>query len=406
MSLFSRYIFRQVAGALLLILLSLTGVVWIALALKQLNLMTTQGQEAWLFFKITLLALPNLMALIAPIALLIATIHTLNRLNGDSELIVMTAGGATVWQFARPVLLLAMIVALAISFVNHFAMPWSMRQLRTYITQVRTDLISQVLQPGRFTAPENGLTIHIRERHRNGELRGILMHDERKPRQMNSYLAETGQILKDQAGTYLLMKNGHIIRKEKNRPASIIAFDSYPIDLSRMERRGGKINLKPRERYYHELIQALNDPKLHPDPKWHKKILGKFRSELHERFSSPLYPFAFVLIAIAFVGQAQSTRQNRVRSVVLAFMFSVGVRLSGLASMNLVTISALAVPLVYAIPLAAILAASITAQRKMLPRQSSRLSRVAADLFDRMIERFARKGFAPPSLPDQQALNS
>src|SRR5688572_17310012 len=62
-TIFSRYVFRQSAGALLLILLSLSGVVWIALALRQLNLVTTQGQETWMFVKMTLLALPNLMAL-------------------------------------------------------------------------------------------------------------------------------------------------------------------------------------------------------------------------------------------------------------------------------------------------------------------------------------------------------
>ena len=366
MSLFSRYIFKQAAGALLLILLSLTGVVWIALALKQLNLMTTQGQEAWLFFKMTLLALPNLMAIIAPIALLIATIHTLNRLNGDSELIVMTAGGATVWHFARPLLMLALLVSLTVTFVNHVAMPWSLRQLRVYITQVRTDLISQVLQPGKFNAPERSLTIHIRERSRNGELLGIMMHDERKPKEMTTYLAERGRILKDKAGTYLMMSKGHILRKQLGKPTSIIVFDSYPVDLSRMERKGVTFTLKPRERYHHELLAGLHNKKLH------KKLIGKFRSELHERFSSPLYPFVFVLIAIAFVGQAQTTRQNRVRSVVLAFVFAAGSRLLGLASMNLVTVSATAVPLVYVIPAAAIVGALIAAQLKMHPRRTNK----------------------------------
>ena len=93
MRILSRYVFRQAAGALLLILLSLTGVVWIAVALRQLELMTTQGQDVLRFLAMTTLAIPSMMALIAPIALLIASIHVLNRLSGDSELIVMTAGG-------------------------------------------------------------------------------------------------------------------------------------------------------------------------------------------------------------------------------------------------------------------------------------------------------------------------
>ena len=93
MRILSRYVFRQTAGALVLILVSLTGVVWIAVALRQLELMTTQGQDALRFLAMTTLAIPSMMALIAPIALLIAAIHVLNRLNSDSELIVMTAGG-------------------------------------------------------------------------------------------------------------------------------------------------------------------------------------------------------------------------------------------------------------------------------------------------------------------------
>ena len=49
MGLLSRYVFRQTAGALLLILISLTGVTWIAVALRQLELMTTQGQDVLRF---------------------------------------------------------------------------------------------------------------------------------------------------------------------------------------------------------------------------------------------------------------------------------------------------------------------------------------------------------------------
>ena len=102
MRILSRYVFRQTAGALVLILVSLTGVVWIAVALRQLELMTTQGQDVLRFLAMTTLAIPSMMALIAPIALLIASIHVLNRLNGDSELIVMTAGGMPAWSLLKP----------------------------------------------------------------------------------------------------------------------------------------------------------------------------------------------------------------------------------------------------------------------------------------------------------------
>ena len=196
MTIFERYVFRQAGGALLIILLSLSAIVWIALALRQLNVVTSQGQDVWMLVKMTTLALPNLMAIIAPFSLLIATIHTLNRLNSDSELIVLTASGATVWSAARPLIILSMLVALGVAFVNHLAMPWSMRLLRDYIVQVRTDILTQVIQPGQFSSPEDNLTFHIRERSLNGELLGLIVHDSRDKAQTQSYLAEHGIIVK------------------------------------------------------------------------------------------------------------------------------------------------------------------------------------------------------------------
>ena len=104
MTLFGRYMFRQVANAFIVILLTLTIVVWLATALKQLDLITSRGQGIVLFLQMTLLSLPSLMALIAPNAMLMASLYTLDRMNGDSELIVMTASGATIWRIGAPLL--------------------------------------------------------------------------------------------------------------------------------------------------------------------------------------------------------------------------------------------------------------------------------------------------------------
>lgn len=385
MSTFGRYLFRQVTGALLLILLSLSGIVWIALALRQLNLVTSQGQDTWVFLTMTTLALPNLMALIAPIALLIATIHTLNRLNGDSELIVLTASGATIWTVARPLIVLSLLVAVAVSFVNHIGMPWSLRLLREYVIQVRTDLISQVLQPGQFSSPERDLTFHIRDRTYEGELRGILMQDARDKKQIMAYLAERGVIVKQEESTFLVMTDGHIVRQsESGEPPQIVTFDSYAIDLNRFEPKSEGAGFKPRERYFSEL--AYPDPK---DP-YFRHQPGQFRAEFHERLSNPLFPIAFVLLAVAFVGQARSTRQNRVEGVVFAFLLSAAIRLGGLAANNLVVLRASAVPLLYLMPLGGIALALIMIRLNARPRSGPTITDKLAMSADRVREAAAQ----------------
>jgi len=393
MSIIFRYVFRQAASALLLILSSLGGIVWIALALRQLNVVTSQGQDGWLLLKMTTLALPNLLAIIAPFAMLIAIIHTLNRLNGDSELIVLTASGANGWTVAKPLIALALLVTIAVGFVNHIGMPWSLRLLREYIVQVRTDLLTQVIQPGRFSTAEKGLTFHIRERTHNGDLRGLIIQDTRDPKQSQAYLAELGQIVKQESGAFLVMSDGHILRRaEKDDAAQIIEFQKYAINLAALDdQESTQIDYKPRERYLDELINPA------PDDKTYHAQVGLFRAELHERFANPLYPIAFVLIALAAVGQAQSTRQNRAEGVILGFVAAAGARLGGLAVNNLVALNAMFIPLLYAIPILACLLSLIVIVRNARPRAGP--SRIA-DLRDRLGALFAglreRLGLARP----------
>ncbi len=362
MDLFSRYIFRQAAGSFLLILLTLTAIVWLATALSRLELLTAQGQGIFLFLKMTMLALPNLFAFIAPNAFLLASLTTLDRLNGDSELIVMTASGAAIWRFAAPLLILASLVAMIIVSVNFYIQPWSARLLRNYVTQVRTDLISQVLRPGHFSSPEPGLTFHIADRALNGHLEGLVVHDERDPKQIMSILAKQGHIVKTEEGAFLVMTDGHIqrynaVRNERN--VQIVKFEQYVFDISQFGPKSDVQEIKPRARYLSELIS----PK--PGDSYFKRFPGKFRSELHNRLATPLYPFAYALITIAFLGGVRTVRQNRWGSVFAAFACAVGVRVGGLAAMNMLTLQAWAVVFVYGVPLATIMAAALSVKYQL-----------------------------------------
>ena len=91
MSAFDRYMFRTTFGAFLLVLISLTAVIWLTHALREIDLMTSQRQTILTFVGITGLLIPMLVLVIAPLAIVVAVGHTLNRLNTDSEIVVMNA---------------------------------------------------------------------------------------------------------------------------------------------------------------------------------------------------------------------------------------------------------------------------------------------------------------------------
>jgi len=372
MTLFSRYVFRQVANAFVIILVTLTTIVWLATALKQLDLIISQGQGFVLFLKMTFLSLPGLMALIAPNAMLMASLYTLDRMNGDSELIVMTAAGAPIWRIGAPFVVLASMVCVVILIFNLWVMPASMRALRALITQVRTDVISQVLQPGRFSSTEPGLTFHIRDRSPTGDLLGLLVHDERDDKLVMSYLASRGRIISNDDGAYLVMFDGHVHRYEVKDPSKgvqIVAFDQYVLNISDFSPKDtSSKELRPRERYLSELLNA--DPKLLKQ----KSAAGQLRTELHDRFSTPFYPLLFAFLAVAVLGHARTTRESRWAQILMAAGIAVGLRVSGLTAANLVTLSAAATPLVYLIPIGAIIVAALVAHVRMSPELGSKLS--------------------------------
>ncbi len=372
MTLFGRYLFRQTTNALLVILLTLTLVVWLATALKELSLITSRGQGILLFLQMTMLSLPSLMALIAPNAMLMASLYTLDRMNGDSELIVMTASGAPIWRIGAPIIALASMVAIAVLLTNLFVTPASMRALRSFITHVRADLISQVLQPGRFSSPETGLTFHIRDRSLNGDLLGLLVHDERDEKQVMSYLAERGRIIDNDDGSYLVMLGGYVHRynnESKEKDVQIVAFDQNMLDLSEFSPKDNSDkDVRPREEYTSELI---NPDMTNPAVRGHYPQL---RAELHDRLATPLYPLVFAFIAIAFLGHARTTRESRWAQIVAAFGIAVALRVAGITAGNLVALNPWAIALVYAIPLGAIIVAAWAAHAKMAPQLRSRLS--------------------------------
>src|SRR5947209_6056186 len=122
MTIIDRYIFKTATIAFLATLLSLTGVIWITQALREVDLLTGKGQSLLVFLMVTSLSIPALVTIIAPVALFIATLYALNKLNGDSELIVMSAAGMAPGKLARPFFALTVLVMALVAWMTLQAM--------------------------------------------------------------------------------------------------------------------------------------------------------------------------------------------------------------------------------------------------------------------------------------------
>ena len=308
-----RYIFRTTLGAFVVVLASVTTLMWMTQALRNVDLMTNQGQTILVFVGITGLIIPLLVLLIAPIALMIAVGYTLNKLSTDSELIVMNAAGMAPWKIFQPFLAVGIVVALLVTAISMYVSPKGLRELRRWATEVRAEVVTTSVQPGRFTVVDGRMTMHIHNRAPNGQLLGVLIDDARDPKERVTILAEKGSILNSENGTYLILESGTVQRHvATQRDPDFIAFREHAFDLSRLSPTISFIRYSVQERFPWELAFPPADDPLY------KEQPGNFTAELHNRITAPLYPLAFLVITFAYLGAPRTTRQSRAMSFVSA----------------------------------------------------------------------------------------
>jgi lipopolysaccharide export system permease protein len=342
MSAFDRYIFRTTFGAFLLVCISLTTVIWLTHALREIDLMTNQKQTILTFIGITGLLIPMLLLVIAPISLVVAVGHTLNRLNVDSEIVVMNASGMSPWRIFRPFFMTTIVVSLLVLAISAVIAPKGLRELRIWATKVKADFVVNVVQPGRFISIERGLTFHIRERRPDGELLGVFVDDRRQENERATFLAEYGEIVETGRGTFLVLVNGNVQRIENGKQdPTIVVFERYAFDLSRFAGGVKVTNFGVRERNIWDV--AFPDPE---DPVY-KQMPLHFRAELHDRLVAPIYPIAFTILCFAILGAPRTSRQNREMSIIMSIVLIGGLRLIGFASGVAMTTSVVGVYVLY-----------------------------------------------------------
>jgi lipopolysaccharide export system permease protein len=323
----ARYIFRTTTSAFVVVLVSLTALIWVTQALRDFDLVTNRGQSLAVFLGITSLVIPTLVMIIAPIALFIAIAHVLNKLANDSEIIVMNAAGMSPWRLFRAFLPIILLVSLLILLLGAYVAPKGLRMLREWLASVNASVVSTVVQPGRFVGIGDNVTVNIAAREPNGQLRGVFVDDRRDPNDRTTVIADRGDLLENQQGTFLVLRNGTVQRQDKaHRDPNIVTFERYALDLAQFSHEAATVNYSIHARYFWQLLfPDKNEASSKQKP-------GELRAELFNRLMAPIYPFAFAVIVFAYLGAPRTTRESRAGALVGAVGAIVTVRLVGFIS--------------------------------------------------------------------------
>ncbi|HEX4096099.1 MAG TPA: LPS export ABC transporter permease LptF [Caulobacteraceae bacterium] len=325
MILLERYLLRQLLIPTLLALAALTVVAFLSQSLSALSLIVDDRQSLIIFLKVTVLALPELVSLILPVAVFVAAAIALNRMHTEHEIVVCFAGGMSRWDVISPAMRLAGFAVMASLALNLWVAPPASQALRTTIYDARADLATNLIKGGDFSEPSPGLTVYAQSANPNGLLKNVFVHQQRA-NGSTTFSADTGQITKRGDAPMLIMRHGASQEFSASGVLNYLAFDEYALDLSAFISGGDDLHFKTSDRYMHELVfPDLTQP-------WERQYRKKMLSEAASRLSGPLYNIAFMAIALAAVIGGSFTRLGYNRRIISAAAVAAAVRLLGFAA--------------------------------------------------------------------------
>jgi len=348
MNLIERYLLRQLVGPTLLAIAALAALIMLSTTLGNLDVIG-EGQSPLILIKISLLAMPQLISLVLPVALFVAALIVLNRLHTEQEIVVCFASGMSVWKVISPAMRTAAVFTLIALFLNLWLAPLSDRVMRNEWFRIRTDLAASMIHVGQFNTPSAGLTVYAQDLDQGGAFHNVFLLQDKEGGGDSTFIADRGKMAKRNGQPVLVLRDGSNQEFSAAGVLNYLKFDEYTVDLAPYMASDEVNQYKIADRYLHELML--------PDltQKWERKNRKALLAEAHGRLSAPLYNLAFVAMALAAVIGGPFSRLGYVPRIMAVSAAAAGARLLGIAVLAASNGSVWINVLQYLIPLVAML---------------------------------------------------
>ena len=205
---FDAYILYRLVSIFCFFSLVLSFIYWSNRSVRTLDLLLGDGKTIGIFINLTLLSLPNIILAILPVSGLISAIYLTNRLNADSELIVLRSAGTSNIELSKPFLKLGLIVSLLVGVLSHQIVPSIKNSAKSMQNSVSNEMDAMFLRSGEFFNPAQNVTIYIGKIKSNKELTNFFLKDNRDPKKLKTFISETAYLSGNKNNPQIVLKNG------------------------------------------------------------------------------------------------------------------------------------------------------------------------------------------------------
>lgn len=306
----SRYVVRQILAPLGLAVGMLTALFMMAEMVKITNWVVNYGVEAGHVIALLALMTPSFLVFVIPMSLLLGTVLTFLRMSSDNEVIAVKNGGASIYRFLPPVLLLAAAACAVTLGMTLVAVPWGRAAFADLAYRVVSDRIDIALREKSFNDTLDKVVVYVGDVDPKARRwTHVFIEDRRDPRAVNTVVAPAGRLLSGagQKELRLLLEKGTIFqaRPEEGR-AQALNFETYLLvfDLSQSPAFNPQRQKSIKEQRLSELEEELAAlPADHPRR-------HKIRTLIHRMFAIPCACFALALLGLPLGIQSRRAKRS------------------------------------------------------------------------------------------------
>ncbi|HEX8960009.1 MAG TPA: LPS export ABC transporter permease LptF [Geobacteraceae bacterium] len=288
------YICREIAVPFLLGMATFTSVLLMGRFLQLADLVVAKGALFSDIVRMIIYLIPFFSMITIPMSFLLALLLAFGRLSADSEITAMKSSGMGLYSLLPPVLSCALVAYLVTTFVTVYALPWGNTSFKKLLVNIIETRATLNLKERVFNDDFPGLVIYVdRYSSDKNSMTGILIEDERNPKEPSTIFAEQGMIEREpgKKSLRISLKNGGIHRSLDSTGYRLLEFRDYELTIN-LAQATKEMTKNELDMTFAELQENLRTHLT--DDRERRDLLIEF----HRRLSLPFACFVFALVGV------------------------------------------------------------------------------------------------------------
>ncbi len=351
--------------AFLLLIFSLSLIVWVIQAVNYLDFVSEDGHGFKVYFLYTLLNFPKILTKLFLVSLFISLFYVIVKYEENNELSIYWTIGISKLQFINKIIFFSFVLVFLQLILNSFVSPITQNIGKSFIRASNIDFFPSLIKEKKFIDTLSNLTIYVDKQSKDKKtLKNILIKDETNSgEEFQIIIAKEGKIIKKNNNNFLVLLNGEIYSTSNQKDFSNFKFENFEFNLSKFASKTTVIP-KIQENSSSNIIKCfLNNinykKKYFIDEKELVCSVDSYKDitqEIFKRFFLPLYIPTICLISCLLIINNKFSRYYNLNKI-LIFMFGfliiffseVTIKYSGNTTINDFMIIAIPITLLFII---------------------------------------------------------